>query len=667
MTIPAHRMARCLVPLPDESLPGFALRLGHRLHLPPGHILWRFGLVGVQPTSTLAPSARLHFIDPVRRERFAQIIGVSPQAVDQLTLHPLVRRFPPASHALSWPGGPGEPPKIRQIMPPWILTSFSRYCPLCLVGDGSAVQQRHGGPWRRRWRLATSFACVKHRKFLEHECPGCRKPSGLTLIEGWPGSLQLIGNPGVEDLHPASCRNDAHRGRPGVTCGHRLDQPADQLARPLPQNLADLQSRLDCLLDEETAPEHAFAAFADLQFITAVVLATWPATADMVTADQKAAVDEHVAAQEKLLPGFNVHRPPRDEGVLWTYLPRAPLASAAVLSIADQLLSLPEGELLEELRQLDRRCPERDNKRWGATWKLLDKEASPARRAIVQQTLRRPAPGPRPRIPFSAWSRRQIVTSLLTLAIGKRHDFAPENIPQELPDHWFRIFWTDVDRPFPPYSRRVRRTVAILLVQAAEDMDAQQAAEYLGLPLGTDQPAPPTSQSIPFSFQQRADELRESLGRLADHVAAIPAADRIDYRRRRQQHESWHLNDEAFAELVERYVAANERRPPALADQLQEALSALIWSRVTGSEPCLAPCFRPPFAASGRSIITSDPAIHLARRIRGAGPRSPYWVLLPALAHHADGLLADPIRAAGSGNARPRISVARTARGSPAP
>ncbi|WP_232794981.1 TniQ family protein [Kitasatospora sp. NRRL B-11411] len=654
-----------MIPLPDESLPGFALRLGHRLHLPPGHIVWRLGLVGAQTTSTIAPSGRLLFIDPARRERFAQIIGATPQAVDQLTLNPLVSRFPPASHALSWPRGPGGPPKSRQLAPPWILSSVSRYCPHCLAGDGSAVQQLHGGPWLRRWRLAPSFACVKHRVFLEHECPGCRRPSGLTLNGGWPGSLLLIGNPGLEGLHPASCRNDAERERPGVTCGHRLDQPVDLPPQSLPQNLADLQSRIDCLLDEKTAPEYAFAAFADLQFITTVVLATWPATADMVTTDQRAAVDEHLAAQEKLLPGFNAQRAPRDEGVLWTYLPRAPLGAAAVLSVADRMLSLSDGELTQELGQLARRCPERDNKRWGATWKLLEKEASPARRAIVHQTLRRPAPSSR-RIPFSAWSRRQIVASLLTLTIGKRHDFAPENIPQELPDQWFRIFWADTDRPLLPYSRRVRRTVAVLLVQAAEDMGAQQAAEYLGFPADTDQLTPPTSQSIPFRSHERANELRDSLHRLADHVAAIPASDRIDYRRRRQQHESWHLGDEAFAELVERFVTANERQPPASADQLQEALSALIWSRVTGSEPCLAPCFQPPFAASGRSIITSDPAIHLARRIRGAGPRSPYWVLLPALADHADSLLAAcslgasaPAQVSTSGRARPASAVQR--------
>ncbi|WP_327071834.1 hypothetical protein [Kitasatospora sp. NBC_01302] len=115
---------------------------------------------------------------------------------------------------------------------------------------------------------------------------------------------------------------------------------------------------------------------------------------------------------------------------------------------------------------------------------VLDRDTTLARRAIVQQSLRR---RPQPRNPSTAWTRRQVIPSLLELNIERRHGFAPENIPQELPDQWFRIFWTDADCPFPPHSRRFRRTAAILLAQAAAgDMNAQQAAEFLGFPPGTD-------------------------------------------------------------------------------------------------------------------------------------------------------------------------------------
>lgn len=109
----------------------------------------------------------------------------------------------------------------------------------------------------------------------------------------------------------------------------------------------------------------------------------------------------------------------------------------------------------------------------------------------------------------------------------------------------------------------------------------------------------PKQQPVPAGSGERTDELRESLHRLADHLAAIPAADHDDYRQRRRQHESWHLSDDEFAKLVERFVTANNRKPTAPADQLHEALSALIWSQVTGSEPSLAPLLPPALRATG--------------------------------------------------------------------
>ncbi|MET9484328.1 TniQ family protein [Streptomyces sp. NPDC006638] len=57
---------------------------------------------------------------------------------------------------------------------PWVLTASSRYCPECLAGDGSTLQEGLGGSWHRLWRLASVFACLEHRRMLIHERPGCR-------------------------------------------------------------------------------------------------------------------------------------------------------------------------------------------------------------------------------------------------------------------------------------------------------------------------------------------------------------------------------------------------------------------------------------------------------------------------------------------------------------
>ncbi|CAM5649229.1 TniQ family protein [Streptomyces griseomycini] len=70
----------------------------------------------------------------------------------------------------------GLTPAPRGVFPVWLLTTSTRYCPSCLSGDGSAIQQRHGGPWKPAWRMAADFACLEHRCFLAPPAPpaSCR-------------------------------------------------------------------------------------------------------------------------------------------------------------------------------------------------------------------------------------------------------------------------------------------------------------------------------------------------------------------------------------------------------------------------------------------------------------------------------------------------------------
>jgi hypothetical protein len=55
----------------------------------------------------------------------------------------------------------------------WAASISSRYCAACLSGDGSPVQTLYGGPWKLRWHLPVSYACVRHRTLLSHTCPSC--------------------------------------------------------------------------------------------------------------------------------------------------------------------------------------------------------------------------------------------------------------------------------------------------------------------------------------------------------------------------------------------------------------------------------------------------------------------------------------------------------------
>ncbi|MGW3662554.1 TniQ family protein [Streptomyces sp. NPDC005141] len=48
----------------------------------------------------------------------------------------------------------------------WAASISSRYCAACLSGNGSPVQTLYGGPWKLRWHLPVSYACVTHRTVL---------------------------------------------------------------------------------------------------------------------------------------------------------------------------------------------------------------------------------------------------------------------------------------------------------------------------------------------------------------------------------------------------------------------------------------------------------------------------------------------------------------------
>lgn len=47
-----------------------------------------------------------------------------------------------------------------------MLAPATRYCPDCLSGDGSAIQESLGGPWLKAWHLPVVFACPAHQHYF---------------------------------------------------------------------------------------------------------------------------------------------------------------------------------------------------------------------------------------------------------------------------------------------------------------------------------------------------------------------------------------------------------------------------------------------------------------------------------------------------------------------
>ena len=128
-----------------------------------------------------------------------------------------------------------------------ILAPATRYCPECLAGDGSAIQESFGGPWLKAWHLPVVFACPVHKRLLEHLCPEC----GQVVRGRRPGS-----NPALlpamlapDCIPPSAARRSPRVGTAPACCGARLDQ--DSQRRPASPGLIALQDKILGLLDPD--------------------------------------------------------------------------------------------------------------------------------------------------------------------------------------------------------------------------------------------------------------------------------------------------------------------------------------------------------------------------------------------------------------------------------
>ena len=137
---PPRPLGRSLVPIPGESLPGFLLRLSFRLNLTPARLAELTGLApDGRSTSSLHVALLARIPDP-GRHLFAHMTRLTGDQVTGLGLASRQERYPlPA-----WmPGKRHSLPTDR-----WSLFApATRYCPECLAGDGSAIQEAFGGPW----------------------------------------------------------------------------------------------------------------------------------------------------------------------------------------------------------------------------------------------------------------------------------------------------------------------------------------------------------------------------------------------------------------------------------------------------------------------------------------------------------------------------------------
>lgn len=353
-------LPRSLDPLPDETLTGFVLRLSHRLGTTPGEIAMRTGLPSRLPLSFL------YHLDDEYLTGFALATQLTPAEVSDMLLAPLGDRYGPLNPTLT----PRRTPARMIYDNPWVLTRSTRYCPHCLAGNGTAIQNLHGGAWRRLWRLPVTFLCPRHQCLLQHQCPGCKAPAQFSPV------ADAIARPTDGTLHPWQCRFTARPvplQTPEAVCAADLTRPDLSPATPEAVTmlvLLQVHRQLTDLL-AASGPETAMSAgapvsvltyFADLRATVAMIFRSWPVAREYASTPCLAdALDAEYASRaaqaEPLLntPGKKKTSKP------YTVPPTECLATGAALDIATNLLDAHDpgdarsrlAPLVQRLREVD--------------------------------------------------------------------------------------------------------------------------------------------------------------------------------------------------------------------------------------------------------------------------------------------------------------------------
>jgi len=464
-----------------------------------------------------------------------------------------------------------------------VFLRSTRYCPDCLAGDGSDLQRRHGGGWRRAWRLPVVFACTAHRRYLQHRCA-----TGGHLIHhreygflpGWR----------AHTLHPTQCRATvgppAHDPRTAhAACGAWLPE-APAAATPSAAMLRMQRRMLDALDPAgpdtvEVLGQHTSAAryFIDLVQLSYLIRRSWPLARDLVPGAVLAdAIEEHLDDEQRHIAD-RCQQTSNDYGMLMQNQHRTPptdaVACAALLAGADGLLALGSPrDLTGHLRHLLTHDPRRPGR---ADW---------TRRFLVER-------------PDSSEGLRQAVAPVLqTYARDRRGralrdpirrtPFGPEHVAQFLQADWFQHYLAHFDGI---NLTHLRRTAALHLCQMTAGGSVREAAVRLGLP---------DTESIHYRCyssvgavhawaRQRSDphEFEAAVHDLADHIEA--STHRVDYHHRRTALRDWCIDADAWRHIVAQLPPWIDGGKPELGDRKRQCASIIVWSRLTGSEHVFAP------------------------------------------------------------------------------
>jgi hypothetical protein len=572
-------LSRSLVPIPGESLPGFLLRMSFRLRVPPAQLARLTGLAPAGRTGASLPVTLLAGIPEPARRTFTFMTRLDAGQATRLGMSAWQGRYPPLVI------GPEDAASGRcRLNGQLILAPVTRYCPDCLAGDGSGIQQSFGGPWLRAWHLPVVFACPAHQRLLEHLCPECGQP----VRERRPGTqFSLLPATRVAGLHPAQCRTELApvRGRHTLPdcCGARLDHAGNR--RPASPGLIALQDKILDLLDPggpadtlsagQPAPPTGY--FADLQAVTLLACSTWPAARHLSPSEETAAaIDKHVASLRRHAEDRQ-RTSPAPARVMFGSLPAAAAASAGLVHIADCVLAGSTDEVREHLRQL---LPAGTAKTGRKAWaNRITRSSPPCSNGL------RDASGPLLRGFTKAGGHPQGRRN----AVLRPQRWGPEHIPAFLPEDWHTRYFPPIDGINPMFTRR---TAALRLVQMVAGGSLGEAAAFLGTSTTRTTwqgriysgaghvHSAARQQPNPRGFETALTDLARELN--------DPATPLVNYQHRRQALEKWCIDEDAWNALTARLPSVPGPRPE-LGDRKRQIASVYVWVQVTSGEHYFAP------------------------------------------------------------------------------
>jgi hypothetical protein len=578
-------LSRSLAPLPGESLPGFLLRLSCRLGQPPARIAELTGLATDRRTRASLPVTLLAGIPEPARRTFAFMTRLDAGQAAQLGMSAWREPYAPLVIAGPEHAGTGWRRRLNSEL---ILAPVTRYCPDCLAGDGSAIQESFGGPWLKTWHLPVVFACTAHQRLLEHLCPDCGQPVRAPR----PGTqASLLPATRAAALHPAQCRTElaapgtGSRTPPGC-CGARLDQTGNR--RAASPALSDLQDKILSLLTPG-GPASALSAgqparpsgyFADLLAIGVLACSTWPATRHLSPSeDTAAAIDEHIDSLRRRTADRQAQAPASSTSrIRFGSLPADAAASAGLAHIADRLLAGSTGDVREKLRQL---LPASTREVKQTVWARRVTWSSPPCSGGLRE-----ASGPLLR-GFTKAARRP--QGRRNAVLGPQR-WGPENIPAFLPEDLYTRHFKPIDGVSPMLTRR---TAALRLVQMVAGGSLGEAAAFLGIAtaLAAFQGriysgaghvhSGARQQPSPLGFETALTALTRELD--------DPATPLVNYQHRRRALENWSIDEDTWAALTGRLPPVPGPQQPELGHRKRQIASIYVWTQVTSGEHYFAP------------------------------------------------------------------------------